>query len=79
MAKFITNSTGTRAVRKEDVKLLVIDQSITGSTEQGESTYGDYELKVVLWDASPQITFESNESMGVVQALAASVLAELEE
>ncbi len=79
MAKFVMNSTGTRAVRKEEVKLLAIDQMIIGSTPQGEPVYGGYELKVVMLEMAPQITFETGETLEAVQSLASPILTALEE
>ncbi len=80
MAKFLTNSTGIRAVRKELVRLLEIDRQIIGSTVQGDPVYGDRELKVMISEiVMPQITFETGETLEAVQALATSILAALEE
>ncbi len=79
MAKFIINSAGTKAVRKDDIKTLEIDRAITGSDDQGNPVYGNYELKVLLWAVALQITFESAETLEAVQALATPILVALEE
>lgn len=77
MAKFILNSTATKSVRKDDVDLLEINQMITGSTEQGDPVYGDYEL--VVWVGSRNgVSFETGGTLEAVQALAASVITALE-
>ena len=79
MAKFIVNSTGTKAIRKEDVTYMEIERELTGSDELGMPTYGGWILKMYLGEASrPQITFEREETSQAVQLLAAPILTALE-
>lgn len=77
MAKFILNSTVTKAIRKDDVDLLEINQQIAGSTEQGEPIYSGYELTVWVGERNG-VSFETGETLEAVQALAASVIEALE-
>ena len=75
MAKFITNSTNDAAIRKEEVVSLVIT-----SNTSGEPPASKYELRVNTFKGGFHSTnFETDSTLGGIQAKAATLLAALEE
>jgi hypothetical protein len=78
MAKFVTNSTGDMAVRKEQVKALSInlDPAVEGETPRPVS----YNLRVHFTQGAgfDPMVFETDTTLVGIQGKAAAVLAALE-
>jgi hypothetical protein len=78
MAKFISNSIGTKAVRLEQVIALDI-VPVHPHTQGGGETIIGYELRVRTDDIQGQfIVWETGETLGAVQALAGPIMTALE-
>ena len=75
MANFVTNGTGTAAIRKSDVVSLEI-VSVTSGNENPVTTY-NLQIKLNMLHAN-NITFETAPTLEGIQAKAATVLAALE-
>jgi hypothetical protein len=79
MANFLLNSTGRMAVRKDKIVLLRIEQATTASAG-GIITPGDFILFVrTSSEERFDIPFEHGSTVEAVQALAAPIIAALEE
>ena len=77
MAKFITNSAGTRAIRKEKIRGLIIDyDAAIGGDNPSPAVYNLRALFEASTDAP--LIFEQDTTLEGVQSKAAAVLEALE-
>jgi hypothetical protein len=78
MAKFVTNSTGTKALRLEEIKILAIE-TLHPHQQGGDQIISGYNLEITVdYSQGGRIIFETGETIGAVQALAGPIMAALE-